>query len=295
MTGTVFDISHGCVDDGPGLRTVVFMKGCALDCPWCHNPEGKSFYPVIAFDAQKCLSCGACSKACPRSWPADRPSAWRTGCIACGRCAAVCPPAARRVAGRSYTVDDLAVEASRDADFFAGTGGGVTFSGGEPLAQPAFVLACAAALRSSGVHTAVETSGFFSRALAKKAARAFDLILFDLKHINPEKFLAATGRGIGGVLENLGSLCASATPVEVRIPIVPGFNDAPADLRAIARFLMTLPRTPPVTLLPFHRLAASKEGMFGVAYPYADRKPTGKKKLAAAKAIFLRAGITVTD
>ena len=163
-TGRVFDISRGCVDDGPGYRTVVFLKGCNLDCPWCHNPEGKSFDAQIAFDASRCIGCSACREACPRTW--QNRQTWRDGCTACGRCAEACPSGARRLVGRTLTVDELVAEVAVDGDFFKGTGGGVTFSGGEPLAQPEFLFACSEAFRRKGLHVAVETSGSWPENLA---------------------------------------------------------------------------------------------------------------------------------
>jgi pyruvate formate lyase activating enzyme len=159
--GIVFDISKGCVEDGPGLRTVVFLKGCRLDCPWCHNPEGKSFEPRIAFHGASCIGCGLCRKACPRTWPTSPPDAWRSGCSACGRCAAACPSKARRLVGTAMEPRELAPLVTDDIDFLQGTGGGITFSGGEPLAQPRFLMAAARVLRKRGLHLAVETSGYF--------------------------------------------------------------------------------------------------------------------------------------
>ena len=342
LKGLVFDISRACYEDGPGLRTVVFLKGCPLDCPWCHNLEGKSFAPEIAFAAASCIACGECRKACPRGIRPDEWKNWREGCRACGKCAEACPARARILAGREFGVEELIREAARDEDFFRGTGGGVTFSGGEPLAQPEFVLAAARALRGKKIHVAVETSGFWpgdliitpsplrgegrgegdtnkpdspspqspplkggevlneSRFeappdgrgnLLERVAETFDLILFDLKHVNPGKFRKATGKENQGILENLKGLIEKGVSLEIRIPLIPGFNNSPEDLREIAGFLKGLSRVPPVTLLPFHRLARSKEGRFDRKYPYADFLPISEKELAAAKALLRQEGI----
>lgn len=152
LTGRIFDISKGCVDDGPGLRTVIFFKGCYLNCPWCHNIEGKSFEPEIAFNSSYCISCKSCLKVCPRKWKFSVPDSWRNGCLVCGKCVVACPSHARKFVGKEYTVDQLLAEVMGDKNFFIGTSGGITFSGGEPLTQNEFLFACAQALKAKGVH-----------------------------------------------------------------------------------------------------------------------------------------------
>jgi pyruvate formate lyase activating enzyme len=294
-TGRVFDVSRGRVDDGPGLRTVVFLKGCPLRCPWCHNPEGIRPDPELAFDAARCIGCGACAKACPRAWPSSDRDAWRPGCTACGRCAESCPARARRLAGRIRGVDELVRELSTDADFYAGTGGGVTFSGGEPLFQAEFLFATAAALRRAGFHVAVETSGAFPRRLAARLAREVDHVLWDLKHIDPRKLRPAIGSGMETARENLRQLLAGRVPVELRVTLVPGFNDGKADVEALARWLAQGPRIPPVRLLGFHRLAAGKQGLFGRPYPYGGTAPTSRSRLEQARRILEREGIPVVS
>jgi len=292
-TGRVFDVSRGRVDDGPGLRTVVFLKGCRLRCPWCHNPEGISRAPEIAFDAARCIGCGECVKACPRTWPSSEPDAWRAGCTACGRCAEACPARARRLAGRDCDVDELVREVLTDADFYAGTGGGVTFSGGEPMAQPAFLFAAAAALRCAGVHVAVETSGLFPPQLLGRLSREVDHVLWDLKHVRPTKLRSTIGNDMEPALRNLRRLVGSGLPVEARITLVPGFNDSAADLRAIARWLIECVKVPPVRLLGFHRLAASKQASFARPYGYRDISAMDASRLAEARRILEGEGVPV--
>jgi pyruvate formate lyase activating enzyme len=291
-SGMVFDVSPGCVEDGPGLRTVFFLKGCRLDCPWCHNLEGKSFLPEIAFHADRCIDCGACLDACPREWPAPAGSgAWRRGCTACVRCCEVCPSRARRLVGRPMSVEDVVREAERDRDFMKGTGGGVTFSGGEPLAQHRFLFDCARALRARGIHVAVETSGFWPASLAAKLAGGFDLVLFDVKHVDGRKLRQATGRSCRLILANLLRLASSGAALELRLPLVPGFNDGPGDLDRIGRWLEKNLPGARLRIIPFHRLAAAKTALFGRPYPFAHAVPPGPHALARAGAALEARGL----
>ena len=288
MTGKVFDISRGCVDDGPGLRTVVFLKGCRLDCPWCHNPESKSSAPQIAFDQNLCIGCLRCVDVCPRTWAAD----WRDGCTACGLCAEACPSGARRLVGREMTVSDLVETVLEDRDFMEGTGGGVTFSGGEPLLQAGFVFDCSTRLRSEGIHVAVETSGLWPAKLAKESRDKIDLILFDLKHVDLEKLRRVMGVKCDRILGNLKALFDSGVPMELRLTLVPGFNDDEDDFVAITEWLRSVTDAPPpLWLLPFQRLAAAKETIYGTAYPFRDIQPMSDTAVAEAARNLTRLGV----
>lgn len=292
IEGRVFDISRGCVHDGPGLRTVVFLKGCALGCPWCHNLEGIATRPQLARDPRQCIGCGRCVEACPRNpgvWALDGTDRWRDGCDACGLCADVCPAAARRRVGRDLTVEELLREVRVDADFFRGTGGGVTFSGGEPLLQAELVFECAARLSAEDIHVAVETAGLFPARHVATLAERVDLVLFDLKHSDPEAIRRATGVDARPIHENLDALLATGVELELRVTLVPGFNTAPDDLAAIARFVRD--RAPCVKLQPFHRLAVGKAGLYGTSYPYANAEPTSDAELGAAAEVFRSHGV----
>lgn len=291
--GRIFDISRGCVDDGPGLRTTIFLKGCRLDCPWCHNIEGKSFDPEISYDTTRCISCKKCRDVCPRDWPFEKTGAWRTGCVVHGKCADVCPSRARRLVGRLYRIDDIVSEVTDESAFFSGTGGGVTFSGGEPLAQPGFLFACTGAFRSRGIHCAVETAGFWPSALVENVVKSFDLVLFDLKHVDPEKFSRAIGRNNDVILRNLKDLLARDVQIEMRIALIPGFNESDPDLTTMARWLKDCEQVPPVRLLPFHRLAVSKQALFDRPYPYAAVVPLPERRISEAAALLAGEGIPV--
>lgn len=292
LTGRVFDISRGCVDDGPGIRTVVFMKGCAVDCPWCHNPEGKSGKRAVAIDAARCIECGRCRDACPRT-PVKRGRAHptREGCIACGACAETCPTGARRSVGRDYEPTDLVRELLVDVDFFRGTGGGVTFSGGEPMLQADFVLECARELRGRGVHVAVETAGFFAESTALRVIGAFDGLLFDLKHVDEGRVRETIGGDARRALGNLETLLRGGAAVELRMTVIPGFNDGAEDRSAIATWLRGLMPVPSLRLYPFHRMATAKASLFAEPYPFAGVKPASPSELVEIARAFAREGI----
>lgn len=253
--GRIFDIQRFSVHDGPGIRTTVFLKGCPLRCAWCHNPESIRAEPELAVLESRCIHCDRCVEACPTG----RLAALEAGagavpaCTLCGTCAAVCPAEARRLVGRSVTVDELLAEILRDRLFFDDSGGGVTFSGGEPVAQPDFLAAALEACRHQGVHTAVDTSGFCRRQDLLRAARWTDLFLFDLKHMDPVRHRELTGASNRRILENLEALAAVHQGIRIRVPVVPGMNDDPENLEATARFVASLPGVRRLDLLPYHR------------------------------------------
>ncbi len=292
LAGRIFDISRGCVHDGPGLRTVVFLKGCDFGCPWCHNPEGQSARPAIAFDAARCIGCDSCREACPRHKARDPD--WRRGCTGCGACAEVCPAGARQLVGREVEVEALVEELLVDREFFAGTGGGVTFSGGEPLRQSELVFACAAALRQRGCHVAVETSGLWPPALLDRLVAEVDLVIADVKHIDPDKLRRATGRDLAVVVANLDRLLASPVALELRMTVVPGFNDTAPDLDQIAAWL-TARRPVPLSLQGFHRMAAAKAERHGLTYRMAAVASLPAESLAAAAAHLRGRGVAIAD
>ncbi len=293
-TGVVFDVSRACVDDGPGLRTVVFLKGCRLNCPWCQNPEGQSFAPEVAYDRKRCIGCRTCRQVCQRDCPFDHPPGEREPCAVGHLCSSVCPARAKRLVGATYDVGQLVEEVAgpaSDASFFQGTGGGVTFSGGEPLAQPEFLFASCDAFAERGIHRAVETAGHWPVSLAPELARRVDLVLFTLTHVDEEKFRQATGATNRLLLQNLTTLLGAPVAVSVRLLVIPGLNDTPADARAIAGWLKEHPAPPKLTLVPFHRLATAKAELYGRPFAYADRPPVGAATLAQVASWFADAGI----
>lgn len=261
LMGRIFNIQRCSVHDGPGIRTSVFLKGCPLSCTWCHNPEGIEEAPDLMLSADRCLSCGTCSEVCPIGESGATPVGvpWdRSLCIRCGACVEACPAGARELAGYDIRVCDLIDELERDRIFFARSGGGVTFSGGEPLAQPRFLAACLSECRLRNLHTAVDTCGLAPRRILLEIAGLADLVLFDLKHMDPARHRAETGSDNRLILENLRALSGRDTEIWIRLPLVPGFNDDSKNIEATAEFLESLPRRHRAFVLPYHGIANGK-------------------------------------
>ena len=265
-TGIVFDIKEFAVFDGPGIRTTVFMKGCPLRCRWCHNPEGLSPEPRLMVSRAACVGCGACQKACPlHSGPVDPGGCWQPAdCAACGACVPVCRGGLRRIAGTAWTAEALAARLNKDADVYRATGGGVTFSGGEPLLQWDFVSDVAD--RLEGVHTAVETSGFAPDEVFGEAMRKLDMILMDWKVSDPEKHRQFTGADQAPIRRHVRMLAEGGTPFILRLPVIPGVNDERAHFETAAELVRGAKSLVRVDILPYQRAAGAKYEMVGKAY-----------------------------
>ena len=260
-SGRIFNIQRCSVHDGPGIRTTVFLKGCPLSCTWCHNPEGIDRAPVLMINADRCLGCGGCSDACPVEVGGAAPvwEPWdRSACTQCGSCVDACPADARQLAGRDYEVGELADTLERDRVFFEASGGGVTFSGGEPLAQAEFLSDCLRECRRRGLHATVDTCGLAPRETLLEVAKLADLVLFDLKHMDPDRHRSETGSDNSLILDNLRALSENEVEVWVRIPLIPGFNDDPANIEDTGAFLEELPGRHRVYVLPYHGIAEGK-------------------------------------
>ena len=244
QTGIVMNIQRYSLNDGPGIRTTVFLKGCPLRCAWCHNPESWRAEPQTLYYEKKCAHCGACERD---------PSA-------------PCLYGARVTVGTTWRDGDLVREVLRDERFFA-RGGGVTFSGGEALMQPAFTASCLSMLRARGIHTCVDTSLFAPEEAVRAVAAQADLVLADLKAFDPDAHRRITGADNAPVLQNLRLLSGLGTPLWVRMPLARGVNDDPAALRDSARFLMTLNNLRRVDLLPVLNHASEKYRALGLTPP----------------------------
>jgi pyruvate formate lyase activating enzyme len=286
-TGRVLDVQRYSLHDGPGIRTTVFLKGCPLACAWCHNPESQSAGPEVLLTAARCLSCGTCATVCPHGAPPPGPPP----CTACGACVEACPAGARQLAGREATVDDVMREVLRDRLFYDGSGGGATFSGGEPLAQPEFLAALLDACRAEGVHTAVDTCGFAPRERLLALVPRADLFLFDVKLVDDARHRALTGVPAAPILANLRALAAAGAAVWIRVPVVPGLTDDEADLAAAADLVARLPGSHRVSLLPYHRTGEGKARRLGRERPDLAVEPPSRERMERAAALFRARGI----
>ena len=294
QSGVVFNIMRFSLHDGPGIRTTVFLKGCPLACSWCHNPESLRPAPEIVYFPERCRLCGDCIAACPASaitlW--GKALLRSPACRACATCVDVCLAGARELAGKCMTVSEALRELERDVIFFDESGGGVTVSGGEPLSQPWFVEALLAGCRERRIHTALDTCGFAPRDVLLRVAAKADLVLFDLKSMDPETHLMHTGVSNRAILENLEALAASGLELVVRLPIIPGINDGDEEVdRAAALLSRLLVRR--VDLLPYHRIGADKYKRLGLSYSLAELEPPSPARMAQIADKLERAGLTV--
>lgn len=255
--GFVFSIVRASLHDGPGVRTVIYLKGCSLRCAWCHNPEGLTFGADILRYPDRCIGCGRCAEVCPESLDPNQ-------CRHCGKCAEVCPAEARVLCGKPYSIDELMTVIRKDKHYYRRTGGGVTFSGGECLLQHEFVTEIAHRCREEGIHTLCETALHVRRTHLEKAAAEMDVIYADCKLMDAAEHKRWTGADNGLILSNLRWLTENHSHVVVRIPMIPGVNDGDDNLSATAEFLSgCVSGIRAVELLKYNELAASKYAAVG--------------------------------
>lgn len=266
--GRIFHVQRYSLQDGPGLRTTVFLKGCPLACSWCHNPESQHPEPEAMRAGDRCLRCGTCEQLLAGDGAGQ---------------AEACPTGALQWVGREVTVAELVAEVLRDRPFFEASGGGATFSGGEPLQQAAFVAQAMAALRAEGVTTALDTCGHAPWEDLEAVARVADLVLYDLKLIDEGRHRAATGVPSGPILENLRRLGAVHPALWIRVPLIPGINDDAANLEATARIAAATPGVRRVDLLPYHATGLAKAERLGQAPQPGIPAPGGEDLLRAAE------------
>ena len=267
--GLVFSVDRNVVEDGPGIRTTVFLKGCPLRCVWCHSPQSQSKERQLLFIENRCIGCGACVATCPKDVQEISGTARRIqweGCDDCGECTRVCPSMALEMAGEWMTVEQVMDIVRRDTVYYKNTGGGVTFSGGEALAQPEFLTACLERCKHEGIHTAVDTSGFAQWSVFETILPHADLFLYDLKQMDSHRHEQMTGVGNAVILENLRRIDERGKSIWVRVPLIPGYNDSIENLRQVAEFAKTLTNVERMSLLPYNGAAGAKYSFIGRKY-----------------------------
>jgi pyruvate formate lyase activating enzyme len=295
--GLIFDIRRYSVHDGPGIRTAVFFKGCPLSCWWCHNPESQGRAPFIHYDALRCLKCGACVQTCAEgalvmtsAGVASDPSR----CLVDGDCVQACPAEARRLVGRWWTVRELVDEIERDRIFHDQSGGGVTFSGGEPLLQWGFLLEALRACGEREIQRTVDTTGFASPRVLLQVAEETDLFLYDLKTLDPALHRRVTGVPLQPILDNLQRLLEQGARVRIRMPLIPGISDGDDHVDRVGEFLAARPGVEGVHLLPFHPAARDKHERFGVPWRMNDDGPLPAERVEEMGERLRARGLQVT-
>lgn len=274
-TGIVFDIKEFSIFDGPGIRQTVFFKGCPLRCSWCHNPEGLSMCPELMVSNESCTHCGACKRVCKHE-----------SCVACGECIAACPLHLRQIAGRELTSKELVAEIRKKSSYYEKYGGGVTFSGGEPLLQAPFLVETLDQIQD--LHCAIETSGYAAPEVFREIVKRLDYVIMDIKLFDPEKHLRYVGVDNSKILENAKYLCQGETPFVIRIPMIPGVNDDDWNYEQTAKWIADAKALQKVELLPYHKTAGAKYSMMGKAYtPQFDPE----RSIHIGKEIFEKYGI----
>ncbi len=295
--GIIFDIKRYAIHDGPGIRTTVFLKGCPLQCQWCQNPEGIESRPEILLRSRRCAEdCDACVPACPQGAISKkgRYVEFETEkCDFCRKCEDVCVYDALEVVGREVTVHEALEEIERDRVFFEESGGGITFSGGEPLMQLDFVQAILTEIKKRNIHTTLDTSGYVNFKDLERISDHVDLFLYDIKIMDEKKHKKYTGVSNAIILENLHKLSKRGTPVTVRIPLISGINDDEQNVEFFAEYMQTLINIKQIHLLPYHKGGCEKYRNLRKEEPLKTFQPPTEERIDEIKQILAESGFSV--
>ncbi len=296
--GLISHVQKYSTKDGPGIRDTVFFKGCSLRCLWCSNPELIRPHPELLYTRSKCVSCGVCIDACPQGalyFDSDNFIIIdREKCTACGECAAVCPEGALEMIGKEITVDELTAELLKDKVFYQTSGGGVTFSGGEPLHQASFVRQVAEQLKETGIHTALDTAGDVSWSCFEEVLDVIDVVLYDIKTADRALHQRLTGRDNDLIMANARLLAKRGIPMHVRLVMVPGVNDGMDDLNARMEFITELATVKQIDLLPYHCYGVGKYARLDLEYPLGDLQEYSDEQIEELRSHIAAYGIPIT-
>jgi len=284
------------IHDGPGIRTVVFLKGCSLRCRWCSSPDTQTPHPETVFVRSLCIRCGACASVCP-SGAINMSFAYRidkSKCVNCGECTKACPTGALRYIGRFMSVDEVIEEVEKDKEFYRMSQGGVTISGGEPLLQGEFTNVLLKECKKCGFHTAIETCGYGSWDVLRETLKYSDLVLYDIKHMDAERHQLYTGVSNRVILHNLQRADErKTTSIIIRYPLIPGYNNDTKNLKTMVKFIKHLKSVKRIEILPYHEFGKHIYANLGKDYPLHDVKaPTFQQKEKARK-VLQSAGVEV--
>lgn len=294
--GTIFDIKRFAIHDGPGIRTTVFFKGCPLKCWACHNPEGQAVERELIFRQNRCNGCRDCLEVCEQdalSIDGETLRIRRDRCIVCGTCATTCLAEALEVVGKEVTAAEVMETVERDVVLYDESGGGVTFSGGEPMEQPEFLEALLDACEERRIHSTLDTCGHVDPDTLRRLSERVGLFLYDLKMMDGSRHEAFAGVSNDLILENLRWLSQEGRPIQVRCPLIPGVNDDEENARRMGKFLSSLKRPLPVEILPYHRAGMAKYNGLDRSYPLPDTRPPLETKIAGIARILSGFGIPV--
>ena len=292
-TGIVFNIQKYSVNDGPGIRTTVFLKGCPLRCRWCSNPESQQIQPELLWNGKTCLHCHHCEEICPQKavrFIDDRIIIDKRQCIMCGNCISECPSHTLQAAGERKTVAEVMEAIVQDIPFYQESGGGMTISGGEVFLQADFAKELLTAAKEEGVHTCIETTGCCSGELFSQMLQHVDHLLIDLKHYDSQMHQQFTGVSNDIIVQNIKAAIASGISMLIRIPVIPGFNDSLQDAESFSK-LLKLIGADKCQLLPFHQFGETKYSQLGRKYDYEDTDALHREQLEDYRNIFIVNGI----
>jgi pyruvate formate lyase activating enzyme len=293
LTGRIARIVRGSVHDGPGVRTVVFFKGCPLKCRWCHSPETQDARPEVLLLRDRCIRCGTCVAACAAGaarMDPDGPATDASRCDRCGSCAGVCPTGAREIVGAALDEDDVMEVVRRDVPFYDASSGGVTFSGGEPLLQPDFLEALLDRCRSERIRAAIETCGHVNPEALRRVRRYAPLFLYDLKLADRDRHRSATGASNATIVGNLRELAASGAEIVIRFPLVPGINDSTENVKGVA-WIAVAAGVRRIDVLPYHRAGLAKYARLNRSYALDHVPAATPERAAAAVEVMRRFGV----
>ncbi|MEM2513751.1 MAG: glycyl-radical enzyme activating protein [Candidatus Bathyarchaeia archaeon] len=298
MKGLVLSIERFAIHDGPGIRTVIFLKGCPLRCKWCSTPDGQRPRPELEFFRERCIGCGKCAETCPSGAVKKSNKGIvnrRNLCMACGKCTITCPTGARIIAGKYMTVGEIMEIIESDTLFYFNSGGGITLSGGEPMMQPSFSIEILKRCRDIGIHTCMETSAYCQWSIFHEILKYVDLLYVDIKHMSHNVHKKFTGKSNKIILENIQKIAQEypGKPVIVRVPIIPGINDDSANIIATALFVRQLNKNYKIELLPYHKLGLYRYYALSRRYPLQSLEPPSKTKLDALKTLIKSLGVKV--